>query len=174
LEGVNFEDITYEGYGPGGVAILVETLTDNRNRTIGEVRHAFSKWGGNLAAQGAVSYLFSQVGQIQVQLGEMDDETLMMAALEAGAADVEGEGDDWTVTTDTGDVDDVRERLEADGVVVTESQVAQVASLTVQLSGKDAVKAVRLIDKIEDLDDVQNVWSNFDIDDETAAMLEAE
>ncbi len=174
LEGVNYDDITYEGYGPGGVAILVETLTDNRNRTIGEVRHAFSKWGGNLATQGAVSYLFSKVGQIQVQLQEMDEEDLMMAALDAGAADIEGEGTDWTVTADPGEVDDVSERLQAAGVKVLQAEVAQVASLTVELNGKDAMKAVRLIEKIEDLDDVQNVWSNFDIDDDTAAVLEAE
>lgn len=174
LDGVNYEDITYEGYGPGGVAILVETLTDNRNRTIGEVRHAFTKWGGNLATQGAVSYLFSQVGQIQVLKGDMGEDELMMAALEVGASDIDGEGDDWTVTTDPGDVDQIRDQLEAAGVNVQEAQVAQVASLTVELTGKDALKAVRLIDKIDELDDVQSVWSNFDIDDETAAALENE
>ena len=171
LDGANYEDITYEGYGPGGMAILVETLTDNRNRTISEVRHAFSRGGGNMATPGAVSYLFSQVGQIQLSRGDMDEDGLMMAALEAGGLDIDGAGDDWTVTTDPGEVEDVRERLEAAGVSVQQAEVAQVASLTVELSGEEAMKAMRLIERLDDLDDVQHVWSNFDIDDETAAAL---
>ena len=124
-----------------------------------------------MATPGAVSYLFSQVGQIQLAKGNMDDDELMMAALEAGGSDIDGAGDDWTVTTDPGEVDEVRERLAAAGVSVQEAEVAQVASLTVELSGEDAMKAVRLIDRLDDLDDVQHVWSNFDIDDETAAAL---
>ena len=174
LDGVNYEDITYEGYGPGGMAILVETLTDNRNRTISEVRHAFSRGGGNMATPGAVSYLFSQVGQIQVTKGDMDEDELMMAALEAGATDIDGANDDWTLTTDPGQVEQVREQLEAAGIDVQEAEVAQVASLTVELSGEDAMKAMRLIERLDDLEDVQHVWSNFDIDDETAAALENE
>lgn len=175
LAGVNYEDITYEGYGPGGVAILVETMTDNRNRTISEVRHAFSRQNGNIAAAGAVAYLFNLVGQVQVELAEgQDADELMLMAIDFGATDVEGEGTDWTVTTEPADAETVREKLEEAGYVVTESGTAQVASTNVVLGGKDAHQAIRLVERLEELDDVQNVWTNFDIDDETAAELEAE
>ncbi|MDP6947164.1 MAG: YebC/PmpR family DNA-binding transcriptional regulator [Myxococcota bacterium] len=174
LSGVVYEDITYEGYGPGGVAILVESLTDNRNRTIGEVRHAFSKYNGNMASPGAVAYLFTLTGQIQVERGELSEDDLMMVALEAGAEDIEGQGNDWTITTSAADVYEVRDALEAGGVVIVDAKAAQVASLTVELTGNQARGAIRLIERLEELDDVQHVWSNFDIDDETAAELAAD
>jgi YebC/PmpR family DNA-binding regulatory protein len=174
LSGVVYEDITYEGYGPGGVAILVEALTDNRNRTIGEVRHAFSKYNGNMASPGAVAYLFALTGQIQIELGEMSEDDLMMIALESGAEDIEGEDGDWTITTTAADVYEVRDVLEAGGVQIVDATVAQIASQTVELEGSRARGAIGLIERLEDLDDVQHVWSNFDIDDETAAELAAD
>ena len=174
LEGVNYEEITYEGYGPGGTAVLIDVLTDNRNRSISDVRIAFNKGGGKMAEPGAVAYLFQTVGHITVgKEGRAEDE-MMLLALEAGASDVEDAGEQWLVTTGFGDLWNVRGKLEAAGVEVADTKVAKVASTTVELGGKDADSMLRLVDMLEDNDDVQNVWANFDLDEETAKRFAAD
>lgn len=173
LEGVNYEELTYEGYGPGGTAILVDAMTDNRNRAITDIRIVFGKKGGKMAEIGAVSYLFNTVGQITVPEGKITEDDLMMLALDAGATDVSKEEDDdsFTVTTEFGELWAVREKLEAAGVVCGDTKVAKVASTNLTLSGKEAETMMNLMEALDDLDDVQNVWANFDIDDETLAAM---
>ncbi len=175
LEGVSYEEITYEGYGPGGAAVLVDVMTDNRNRAITEVRIAFGKTNGKMAEPGAVSYLFQTVGQITVaKTKKVSEDDMMLLALDAGAGDVADDGDNWLITTDYADLWEVREKLEAAGVVVADSKIAKVASTSVELGGKDADNMLRLVDMLEDNDDVQNVWANFEVDDATMERLNAE
>ena len=173
LEGVAYEEVTYEAYGPGGTAILIDALTDNRNRAITDVRTTVNKRGGKIAEPGAVAYLFQTVGQILISKTKLSEDDLMLLALDAGANDVTAEDDGtFTVTTNFGDLWAVREKLEAAGVTVGDSKVAKTASLTIELSGKDAETMMNLVDAIDELDDVQNVWSNFDIDEATLKQLE--
>jgi len=171
LEGVNYENIRYEGYGPGGTAVIVDCLTDNRNRTVSEVRHAFSKAGGNLGTDGSVAYLFSKVG-ILSYAPSVDEEALMDAALEVGAEDV--------INYDDGAVDvmtspehylAVKEALIAAGFEPDNAEVTMQAATMAELEADDAEKMLRLIDRLEDLDDVQDVYSNADISDEIMASL---
>jgi len=171
LDGVSYEEITYEGYGPGGTAVLVDVTTDNRNRAITEIRMVFNKRGAKMAEPGAVAYLFTTVGQISVPLSAAGEDELMAIALDAGASDLETGDEDYTVTTEFGDLWAVRDKLEAAGVPVGDSKVAKVASTTIELAGKDAESMMTLLEALEDLDDVQSVWSNFDVDAETAAAL---
>ena len=173
LEGVNYEELTYEGYGAGGTAILVDAMTDNRNRAITDIRIVFGKKGGKMAEIGAVSYLFNTVGQITVPEGKTGEDELMLIALDAGATDVAKDEEDgsFMVTTEFGDLWAVREKLEAAGVVCSDTKVAKVASTNITLSGKDAETMMNLMEALDDLDDVQNVWANFDIDDETLAAM---
>jgi YebC/PmpR family DNA-binding regulatory protein len=172
LEGVNYENIRYEGYGPGGTAVIVDCLTDNRNRTVAEVRHAFAKAGGNLGTDGSVGYLFSKVG-ILTYAPLIDEDALMEAALEAGADDV--------ISYDDGAVDvmttpetylAVKEALIAAGFEPDSSEVTMQAATKAELDADDSEKMIRLIDRLEDLDDVQNVFSNADISDEIMAGLD--
>ena len=172
LEGVAYEEVTYEAYGPGGTEILIDALTDNRNRAITDVRTTVNKKGGKIAEPGSVSYLFQTVGQIIVPVGKRTEDEMMMIALDAGASDVEREDDVYNITTEFGDLWAVREKLEAAGVTVTDSKIAKTASLTIELSGKEAETMMTLVDAIDELDDVQNVWSNFDIDEATLKALE--
>ena len=172
LEGVAYEEVTYEAYGPGGTAILIDALTDNRNRAITDVRTTVNKKGGKIAEPGSVSYLFQTVGQITVPAGKISEDDLMLVALDAGASDVERDEDVFYVTTEFGDLWAVREKLEAAGVTVTDSKVVKNASMTIVLHGKDAETMMNLVDALDDLDDVQNVWSNFDIDEATMKALE--
>ena len=167
----NMEEVTYEGYGSGGIAVLVECLTDNRNRTVAEVRHAFSKHGGNLGTDGSVAYLFERKGQIFFEEG-VDEEQLMDAALEAGAEDV--------VTNDDGSVEvltewtefmAVKDALEAAGLTPAGGEVAMIASTQTELDLAGAEKIMKLIDRLEDLDDVQNVYTNADIPAEIMEQL---
>jgi YebC/PmpR family DNA-binding regulatory protein len=167
----NYEEVRYEGYGPGGVAVMVDCLTDNRNRTVSEVRHAFSKAGGNLGTDGSVAYLFSKMGILSYAAG-VDEDKLMEAALEAGVDDV--------VTNEDGSVDvltspDGFERVKAAllnaGLVPQSAEVTQRASTSTQLSQDDAEKMVRLLERLEDLDDVQNVYSNADISEEILEQI---
>ncbi|WP_422451039.1 MULTISPECIES: YebC/PmpR family DNA-binding transcriptional regulator [unclassified Endozoicomonas] len=167
----NMEEVTYEGYGAGGIAVLVECLTDNRNRTVAEVRHAFSKHGGNLGTDGSVAYLFERKGQIFFEEG-VDEEQLMDAALEAGAEDV--------VTNDDGSVEvltewtefmAVKDALEAAGLTPAGGEVAMIASTQTELDLAGAEKVMKLIDRLEDLDDVQNVYTNADISAEIMEQL---
>lgn len=175
LEGVTYEEVTYEGYGPGGAAVLVDVMTDNRNRAITEVRIAFGKTGGKMAEPGAVGYLFQTVGQITIPKDKKrSEDDMMLLALDAGAGDVADDGDNWLITTDYQDLWEVREKLEAAGITGGDTKIAKVASTSVELGGKDADNMLRLVDMLEDNDDVQNVWANFEVDDETMERLNAE
>lgn len=172
IEGVQYEEITYEGYGPGGVAIMVETMTDNRNRTAPEVKSIFRAHGGNLGETGCVSYMFDQKGVITISKEKADEDTLMMAALDAGAEDVRSADDDYyEVLTVPGDVYKVREAMEKAGLVAEEAEVRMVPQNMVTVTGKDAQQVVKLIDNLEENDDVQNVYSNVDIPDEELSAM---
>ncbi len=167
----NMEELTYEGYAPGGVAVLVEVMTDNRNRTVAEVRHAFSKRGGNLGTDGSVAYLFNRVGQIAFAPGA-DEEQVLEVALEAGAEDVEANDDgSIDVTTAWEEFGAVKEALEKAGLTPEGGDVTMVASTTVELDADGAETVLGLVDALEDLDDVQNVYTNADIPDEILANL---
>ena len=156
-------EITYEGYGAGGVAIIVETATDNKNRTVAEVRHAFTKFGGAMGESGSVAFQFDRMGVITLEKEKYaDEETVMNMALEAGAEDVQDEGDVWEVRTAMGDFNTVREALEAQGVEMMEAQLAMVPRMQNPIDAETAKKLVRLTDALEDLDDVQNVFTNAD------------
>jgi YebC/PmpR family DNA-binding regulatory protein len=173
LEGVVYESITYEGYAPGGVAVLVDVLTDNRNRTGAEIRSIFSKNGGSTAEPGAVAWQFHRKGVIVARKTDDDDE-FMLAALEAGAEDMEDQGDTWQVTTAPGDLTGVRAGLEAAGIVVESADLSLIPTTTVALESEaDARKVLRLIDLLEDHDDVQAVYANFDVPDELLQTVEA-
>jgi YebC/PmpR family DNA-binding regulatory protein len=172
LEGVNYESIRYEGYGPGGTAVIVDCLTDNRNRTVGEVRHAFSKSGGNLGTDGSVAYMFSKLG-ILSYAPSVDEDALMEAALEAGAEDVTTFDDGAVdVITTPEDYLAVKDALITAGFEPDDAEVTMQAATMAELDADDAEKMLRLIDRLEDLDDVQNVYSNADISDEIMAGLE--
>ena len=170
LEGVTYESITYEGYGPAGVALLVECLTDNRNRTGAEVRSAFSKSGGNMAEPGAVSWQFERKGIIAVPKSVSEDD-LMTIALDAGAEDICDQGDRWEVVTPPSALNSVRDALDEAKIPVDSSDFTMLSSNMVPLSEEgDVKKVLRLVDNLEDHDDVQNVYANFDVPD---AVLEA-
>jgi len=170
-EGDNYDEIRYEGYGPNGVAVMVDCLTDNRNRTVSEVRHAFTKSGGNLGTDGSVAYLFTKRGIISFAPGN-DEEQVLDAALEAGADDVltndDGSIDVWT---NPEDFVTVHEALEASGLKPDSAEVTMQASTDVSLEQDDAEKVIRLVDMLEDLDDVQNVYTNADFSEEVLANL---
>jgi YebC/PmpR family DNA-binding regulatory protein len=166
-----YEEAVYEGYGPGGTAVMVETLTDNKNRTVGEVRHMFSKHGGNLGANGCVGYLFEKKGLIQFDAERVDVDALLEVALEAGAEDVvEGEGN-IDVATSPAAFETVKKALEAAGFTPAEATLSLEPSTTVALEGKDAEMMLNLADALEDLDDVQSVNANFDISDDELARI---
>ena len=170
-EADDMEELTYEGYAPGGIAVLIETMTDNRNRTVAEVRHAFSKHGGNLGTDGSVAYLFVRRGQISFAPG-LDEERVMDVALEAGAEDIESHDDgSLEVLTAWEDVGAVKAALDEAGLESLDSEVTMIASTTVQVDADGAEKIMGLIDALEDLDDVQNVYSNVEIPDEVLDAL---
>jgi YebC/PmpR family DNA-binding regulatory protein len=163
--GANYESIMYEGYAPGGVALLVDVLTDNRNRTASDVRNAFSKYGGAMAEPGAVSWQFARRGVIMVP-GTLDEDSVMTAALEAGADDIALDGDSWRILTDTTVVYDVQEALVAAGIEVQSAESSMVSSTTIEVTSVDDAKQIlRIMDMLEDNDDVQDVYANFDIDE---------
>jgi YebC/PmpR family DNA-binding regulatory protein len=162
--GVSYEEVTYEGYGPGGAAVIVETVTDNRNRTVGEIRHTFGKHGGNLGAENSVAWMFDKKGYIVVEKAKADEEALMAAALDAGADDLRDDGDNWEILCAPSALEAVREAVKK----VAEPASAEVAMLPqnlVRLEGKTAQQMVRLMEALDDHDDVQKVWSNFDIEE---------
>ncbi|MCR8921149.1 YebC/PmpR family DNA-binding transcriptional regulator [Dasania sp. GY-MA-18] len=167
----NYEAITYEGYGVGGVAVYVECLSDNRNRTVAEVRHAFSKRGGNLGTDGSVAYLFTRTGQISFEQG--DEEQIMEVALEAGAEDVQT-NDDGSIDVSTAFEDflSVKDAMKAAGLTPDHAEITMLPATTVPLDKDGAEKIMALVDMLEDLDDVQNVYTNADISDEVLAELE--
>ncbi|MFO7263013.1 MAG: transcriptional regulator [Bacillaceae bacterium G1] len=166
LEGVQYEEITYEGYGPGGTAVMVEVLTDNRNRSAAEVRHVFSKRGGNLGETGCVSWMFQRKGVLAIdkENAEMSEDDLMMLALEAGAEDFRSEETHYEIVTTPEDFQAVYEALEREGLSFTTAEVTYVPLNTVRLSGPEAEKMMDLLEALEDLDDVQNVYSNAEFD----------
>jgi YebC/PmpR family DNA-binding regulatory protein len=172
LEGVNYESVTYEGYAPNGVALLVECLTDNRNRTGGEIRSIFSKNGGSLAEPGAVSWQFARTGVVYAPKSVAEDD-LMTVALDAGADDIVDEGDTWRVTCPPSDLPAVRDALEAAGIAFESADVTMLPSTSVALETPEAAKAVlRLVDLLDDNDDVDAVYGNFDVPDEILEKVE--
>jgi YebC/PmpR family DNA-binding regulatory protein len=166
LEGVNYEEISFEGYGPGGVAIIVDVLTDNRNRAVSEIRFAFSKNGGNLGESGSVRFMFSKKGVIAVEKGAASEEQLMEIVLEHGGEDLNDEGDTWEIITDPASYETVSAAIKAAGIATVMSEVTMVASTYTKLEGTQANQMVRLLEALEDSDDTQNVYSNFDMDAE--------
>ena len=169
VEGVEYIEAFYEGYAPGGVALYVHILTDNRNRAASDVRSAFSKNGGNLGEPGSVGYLFEQKGYL---LAIGDEDTVMMAALDGGAEDITADGDLWEVICAPGDLQHVRAELEGSGVQIETGDVTYLPSTSILLDESSAPKVLRLVDALEDLDDVQAVFANFDIPDEILTSLE--
>ncbi|SHF34281.1 DNA-binding regulatory protein, YebC/PmpR family [Desulfofundulus australicus DSM 11792] len=164
LGGTAYEELVYEGYGPGGVAVMLEIMTDNRNRTAGEIRHLFSRHGGNLGEAGCVSWMFTKKGVIVVEKDGLDEDELMLAALEAGAEDMKTEEDEFEIITAPEDFDRVRQALEEKGVPIAEAQVTMVPRSTVRLTGQEAEQMMRLIEALEDHDDVQEVYANFELE----------
>ena len=171
LPGETYEEITYEGYGPGGVAVMVKVLTDNKNRTAPEIRHTFSKFSGNLGEVGSVGWMFERKGIIQVDSGRVDEDELLGLALDAGAADMRRADSLFEVTAAPQDLENVRRTLEGRGVPIQSAEVTYVPQSTIRLEGKDAQQVLRLVEGLEELDDVQHVYANFDIPDE---VLEAQ
>ena len=171
VDDANYEEIRYEGYGPGGVAVMVDCLSDNRNRTVSEVRHAFTKHGGNLGTDGSVAYMFTKTGVISYAAGT-DEDTVMEAAMEAGADDIVTNDDGSVdVLTQPDDYQSVKDALDAAGLAPESAEVTMRAANSSELGLDDATKMVKLLDMLEDLDDVQNVYSNADISDEIMAQL---
>jgi YebC/PmpR family DNA-binding regulatory protein len=163
--GVSYEEITYEGYGPGGVALLVQTMTDNKNRTVGEIRHTFTKYNGNLAAENSVAWMFARKGQIIVEKAKADEEKLLNAALEAGAEDVNDDGEAWEVMSAPDAFEAVRDAIKAIGIEPASAEVAMVPQNYIKLTGNDARAMLKLFEALDDHDDVQHVWANFDIEE---------
>jgi YebC/PmpR family DNA-binding regulatory protein len=165
LPGVTYEEITYEGYGPGGAAIMIESMTDNKNRTVGEIRHLLDKYNGKLGDRNSVSRMFTKRGQIFVEKAKADEETLMAVVLEAGADDMQDDGDSWEVLTAPDTFHPVREAVETRGIETVSAAVAMIPQNYVTLTGKEATQMVKLMEALEDHDDVQHVWSNADIEE---------
>nr|WP_092067185.1 YebC/PmpR family DNA-binding transcriptional regulator [Dendrosporobacter quercicolus]NSL46452.1 YebC/PmpR family DNA-binding transcriptional regulator [Dendrosporobacter quercicolus DSM 1736]SDL50932.1 DNA-binding regulatory protein, YebC/PmpR family [Dendrosporobacter quercicolus] len=167
LEGSSYEELTYEGYGPGGAALLVDILTDNRNRTAADIRHLFSKHGGNLGESGCVAWMFKRKGLFVVeQEAAPDEEALMLLALEAGAEDFKTEDDVFEITTAPEDFDQVQEALEKNNIETSVAQISMLPDTTVELQGDEAAKMMRLMEALEDHDDVQEVYANVDFPDD--------
>ena len=159
----NYEAITYEGYGPGGVAVIVEALTDNRNRTAGDIRHLFDKYGGNMGATGCVSFMFEQKGQIIIERGDKDEDEAMMIALDAGASDFEADEEYFEILTEPNDFTAVREKLEAAGFRFESAELTMIPQTYTRLTNpEDIEKMEKLLERLEDHDDVQSIWHNWE------------
>ena len=165
IEGASYEDITFEGYGPGGVAIIIEVLTDNRNRAVSEIRHAFSKNGGNLGETGSVGYMFSKKGVIVVAKSAAGEDKLTEIVIDAGADDLNDDGDYWEILTSPKDLESVRDAVKAAKIEPESAEVTMVPSTYQKLEGTQASAMMRLLETLEDLDDTQNVYSNFEMDE---------
>jgi len=172
LEGVNYEEVNYEGYGPGGVALLIETLTDNAKRTVADVRHILDKHDGNLGTSGSVAWQFDRKGQIFVDENRYHEEAVFEAAIQAGAEDVSQEGGEFVITTDPVSFQEVKDGMKEAGVESSQAELTFIAKNEVSVAGKDARKLLKILDDLEENDDVQKVHSNADIDE--AALAEAE
>ena len=169
LEGVNYEEITYEGYGPGGVAVIVDVLTDNKNRAVSEIRHAFTKNGGNLGESNSVSWMFTKKGVIVVAKHAVSEEKLTEVVLEAGGDDLSDEGENWEILCDPKEFEAVTNALKAAKVPTEHGEVTMISSTYTKLEGAAANQMMRLLETLEDLDDAQNVYSNFDMADQEVA-----
>ena len=163
--GVSYEEIMYEAYGPGGVALLIQTLTDNKNRTVGEIRFLLGKLNGNLAAENSVAWMFSRKGQIMVERGKVDEDALLAAALDAGADDMSDDESGFEIVCPPDRFDAVRDAVKALGIEPASAAVAMIPQNYVKLVGKEAQQMMKLMDALDDQDDVQNVWANFDIEE---------
>lgn len=166
LPGVVYEEVAYEGYGPGGVAMYIECTTDNKNRTVSEIRHLLSRYGGNLGEAGCVAWMFDKKGLIQISKQDHDEEELMLTAIDAGAEDFKIEEEFFEVYTNYEDLDEVNSRLSEKGIHVENAQITFIPQSTIQLEGKSAEQMLKLMEALEDNDDVQDVYANFDIDEE--------
>ncbi|MBF0452433.1 MAG: YebC/PmpR family DNA-binding transcriptional regulator [Candidatus Magnetomorum sp.] len=166
LEGVNYDEVIYEGYAPGGAAVLVECLTDNKNRAVADVRHLFNKAGGNLGENGCVGWMFDKKGLIVIKKEDVDEEHLMELSIEAGAEDVNDEGDTFEVITSTGDFETVKEAIEKASIPSEMSEITMIPQNMLSLQGKEAEQTIRLMEALEDCEDVQKVYTNADIPDE--------
>ncbi len=163
--GVSYEEVTYEGYGPGGAALMIEALTDNKNRTVGEIRHLLDKYGGKLGERNSVARMFSKHGQIIVEKSKAEEETLMAAALDAGADDMQEEGDTWQILSAPDAFPAVRDAVKEKGIETVSAEVAMIAQTYKKLVGREAQSMLKLMEALEDHDDVQHVWSNFDVEE---------
>jgi len=172
LEGVNYEESIYEGYGPGGAALLVESLTDNKNRAVADIRHIFSKAGGNLGATGCVSYLFEKKGYIVVEKASSDEETIMEAALEAEAEDMREDGNNYEIITDPKNFESVKAAIDAASIPCIDAEITMLPQTTATLEGKEAEQMVKLMEALEDCEDVQRVYTNADIPDEIVNSIQ--
>ena len=166
LEGVSYEEIIYEGYGPGGAAVLVESLTDNKNRTVADIRSIFGKNGGNLGENGCVAWMFDKKGYIAVEQSAVDEDTLMETALEAGAEDIREDNDNYEVITEPGDFEAIKDAIDKASISFTDAEVTMLPQNTTDLTGKEAEQMLRLMEMLEDCDDVQKVYTNADIPEE--------
>jgi YebC/PmpR family DNA-binding regulatory protein len=173
LEGVQYQDVVYEGYGPGGVAMYVEALTDNMNRTVSEVRYVLSRNGGTLGTSGSVAWQFERKGQLYINAKRYEEDATLLAALDAGAEDMRREDDAYVISTDLSSFAAVQEALRRTGISIEQAELAMIAKNTVDVSGAEAQKLLKLLDALDDLDDVQKVYSNADIDEAAFAGLQA-
>jgi len=171
LDGVQYEEVTYEGYGPGGAAILIQATTDNANRTVAEIRYLFTRYGGNLGAANSVAWMFDRKAQIVVDAAQADEDATLEVALDAGADDVVRDGDQLIVTGPASQLHTIQERLKARGLAVHSAEIAMTPKSTVKVEGADAKRLLRLIEELEEMDDVAKVFSNFDIDAEAMAAV---
>jgi YebC/PmpR family DNA-binding regulatory protein len=169
--GVSYEEITYEGYGPGGVALLIQSLTDNKNRTVGEIRHLLSKFNASLAAENSVAWMFHRKGQVVVDKIKADEEKLLSAALDAGADDVNDDGGAWEIVCAPERFEGVRGAVTSLGLEPTSASIAMIPQNYVKLHGRDAQQMLKLMDALDDHDDVQHVWANFDIEEKEIEAL---
>ncbi len=173
LPGEMYEEVTYEGYGPAGVALLVKVLTDNKNRTAPEIRHAFTKFGGNLGEVGSVGWMFERKGLIHVEASRVDEDELLTLALEGGATDMRRTDAVFEISTEPAQLEAIRRVLEERGVPIQSADVTFIPQSTIRLEGKEAQQVLRLVEGLEELDDVQKVYANFDIPDEVLETLGA-
>lgn len=173
LEGVNYEEITYEGYGPGGVAVLAEALTDNKNRTVAEIRHIFDKYNGNLGETGCVNWIFEKKGMIVIPLKGLTEDEVMELALENGAQDVSAEEETFEITTEPTDFEAVRKAVEDKGWKIELAEITMIPQNTVKLEGKKAEQMLKMMDTLDDHEDLQKVYANFDISEEEMMKLSA-
>ena len=171
VEGSHYEQMVYEGYGPGGVALMIESLTDNKNRTVADIRAIMTRNSGNLGEQGSVSWIFDKKGLIGISKETVAEEELMNLALESGAEDIRDEGDVWEVVTEPAEFSKVKEALDGKGMKCLSAGISAIPKNTVSLEGDKAADMIKLLEALEDLDDVQKVYANFDIDDEELARL---